>query len=885
VRRHLAVLIATASATCAASAQPFVWTNPAGGNWNDPSNWSPALVPNGPTQSAQVELLGTYIVDMDMSPTLLGLSISNPGATLRLLAGTTLTLEGPTFSNAGLVIVNPISQNARTVVQCSSDCEIVGAGTLQLRATGANGESALLRTNGGSARVTNRSTISGYGKITAILTNEGLISTSGPGRQMQFIGASQVNNGLILATDSATNYLATPFMHQGPGGIIRADNATNLVLASIYGGRIEAVNGGRTLLPIVPGALLYPADTSSGPVLIEPGATVRATGIHHDGIITINSTGASQETVLRAFSDTTVLSGDAQDCTIVLNGRPDDLQTAQIRTDSSEDFRFVVEPSCVITGTGRITADLTNNSIISARGASGIIEYTGLIKHNNGTILATDGGTNVIRCAITQGPDGVIRADAATTLIASSQITNGRIEAVNGGVTAIRDATAFFPNTRTSGPMIVTNSTLYLASDHVHDGDLIVNYPSSVTLGGVLGGGSGRCSILLNGHPDNPAGTRIAVPTPTGVLTIDPSCTIQGCGKLVGNFINNTTITCRGPGQRFVYELGTMTNNGTMLATDGASMEISGDVSQSSSGRIIADNLDLGSGSLSGGSLEISPGGRIAIDGYMRWNLGTPTKGQAQVRPGKTLAFFGATSTHDGIITLEPTASLPTALRFETTTVFGGGTGHAHVMLNDPSAQIWGTPGASVVFDATSKISGIGRILIPCTVAGQLSPGTSPIATGFFELQAPMTLSDTARLSIKVRTADPLAVDRLTSTQPISLGGTLKVSLLPSYSPTLGDSIRFIQASALSGTFFSTELPPLVGTPYKFRVQYTATQARLRVVCKADFNNDSTIDFFDYLDFVASFALEDPPADLDGNGQVDFFDYLDFVQAFDAGCE
>ncbi|MDX2146239.1 MAG: GC-type dockerin domain-anchored protein [Planctomycetota bacterium] len=54
--------------------------------------------------------------------------------------------------------------------------------------------------------------------------------------------------------------------------------------------------------------------------------------------------------------------------------------------------------------------------------------------------------------------------------------------------------------------------------------------------------------------------------------------------------------------------------------------------------------------------------------------------------------------------------------------------------------------------------------------------------------------------------------------------------------------------------------------------------------CPADFNGDEQIDFFDYLDFVASFSDELPAADFNGDGQVDFFDYLDFVQAFGNGC-
>lgn len=54
--------------------------------------------------------------------------------------------------------------------------------------------------------------------------------------------------------------------------------------------------------------------------------------------------------------------------------------------------------------------------------------------------------------------------------------------------------------------------------------------------------------------------------------------------------------------------------------------------------------------------------------------------------------------------------------------------------------------------------------------------------------------------------------------------------------------------------------------------------------CKADFNGDGILDFFDYLDFVAAFSGNDPSADFNGDGVIDFFDYLDFVAAFAEGC-
>lgn len=55
-------------------------------------------------------------------------------------------------------------------------------------------------------------------------------------------------------------------------------------------------------------------------------------------------------------------------------------------------------------------------------------------------------------------------------------------------------------------------------------------------------------------------------------------------------------------------------------------------------------------------------------------------------------------------------------------------------------------------------------------------------------------------------------------------------------------------------------------------------------LCGADVNVDGTLDFFDYLDFVALFSGGARESDFNADGMVDFFDYLDFAMAFSSGC-
>ncbi len=59
-------------------------------------------------------------------------------------------------------------------------------------------------------------------------------------------------------------------------------------------------------------------------------------------------------------------------------------------------------------------------------------------------------------------------------------------------------------------------------------------------------------------------------------------------------------------------------------------------------------------------------------------------------------------------------------------------------------------------------------------------------------------------------------------------------------------------------------------------------------LCRADYNRDGFVDFFDFDDFVSCFegvsCVAGQDADFNDDGFVDFFDFDDFVLAFEEGC-
>jgi hypothetical protein len=1077
LHKTLAIL-ALLSAAGAARAQTFVWNNAAGGPWNNALNWTPNTVPNAGTHIAEIGVAGSYAVDLSINPSLLGLTITNSGATLRVLGGTGLTLVGPSLANAGAIIVNPAAINAGTFIQCNADCAFTGTGILQLNAFPGNIDAAYLQT-GGAARITNAAghTISGNGRVYALLTNNGVISTSGSGNQLQYSGSAKVNNNLIRAQNLATTVMSIG-LTQGPSGVLRADNATTSIGGiTVTGGRIEAINGGVTTIA---GAPSFDVAASTGPLNLPGGSSITFVGAghRHDGVITVNSNAVNAGTFLQ-FNANGTLRSDTTTCQVVLNASTGNLDSSILQTGGAA--VLTVDPTCTISGFGRVYANLVNNSTISTSGAGKQIQYLGSAKTNNGLFLAHNGATNTVSIAVSQGASGVIRADNATNSITGVALSGGRLEATNGGTTVI-SGTPSFNIAASAGPLNVPagSGITFLGAGHRHDGVITVN-SNAVNAGtflqfnanGTLRSDTTTCQVVLNAFPNNldtaiiqtaggavltiaptctitghgnihasivnnstiatsgagkqiqylgsaktnnglflaqsgatntvsiaisqgasgviradnatnsiagialtggrleatnggttvisgapsfniaasagplnvPAGSGITflgaghrhdgvitvnsnaanagtflqfnttgtlrsdtttcrvvlnansanldssyiVTGGAAVLTIDPTCTITGHGNIHASIVNNSTITTSGAGKQIQYLGFSKTNNGLLLAQNGAANTVSIAVSQGASGVIRADNAtnSIAGIALTGGRLEAINGGTTVISGVPSFNIAA-SRGPLNLPGGSGITFLGSTHRHDGAITVNSNAAnAGTYLQFNVNAILRGDSGACQIVLNATPANLDSaylqTGGNAVLsIDPTTTISGRGRIYARTNIAGTVAPGFSPSTTAPIEGRNAIEFSDSARLEIKVAGTGAGQFDRLTNSNSVVANGTLAVTLLPSYTPVADDAFVILSGSILSGTFDTLQLPALDEPLLKLAVRYTTSQAILFVTCKGNFNSDEITDFFDYLDFVAAFSSEDPSADINGDNQVDFFDYLDFVSLLDA---
>jgi hypothetical protein len=133
-----------------------------------------------------------------------------------------------------------------------------------------------------------------------------------------------------------------------------------------------------------------------------------------------------------------------------------------------------------------------------------------------------------------------------------------------------------------------------------------------------------------------------------------------------------------------------------------------------------------------------------------------------------------------------------------------------------------------------------------------------PTHTGFInDVNAAGTSVGTSAFHAIRWTSDGQSVDLNTFRSPLS-GWTLEV------------------ASAVNNSGLIVGTGTLRGFPRAFML--------VPVTCRADFNRDGTLDFFDYLDFIDDFSNARTTSDFNLDGTLDFFDYLDFVDAFSVGC-
>jgi len=118
-----------------------------------------------------------------------------------------------------------------------------------------------------------------------------------------------------------------------------------------------------------------------------------------------------------------------------------------------------------------------------------------------------------------------------------------------------------------------------------------------------------------------------------------------------------------------------------------------------------------------------------------------------------------------------------------------------------------GNPLDGMVIYPFGDVSGNGVIVgsqrIVCY--GLISPGASP---GTLTIDGDVTMEGSATLSIELGGIAPGEFDQLIVTGNAVVSGTVNVSFVNGFSPTVGDAFPIIQSGSQDGTFNTVVMPP-----------------------------------------------------------------------------
>ncbi len=621
--------------------------------------------------------------------------------TLTIGAGSELAVENyPSSLVVGSALTNTGNLVIRNGGQVSvANCDIENDGTITLRYGGTYGGGSLWCSAGaelvgtgdlvfdsdghiqGPGTLTQRPghTIRGYGgSIEAPLENEGTVNADVANYWLELTGAAKTNAGTIKATNGAHLDIHTT-VDQSNGGELLADGTNSQIRlgngATIIGGALLTANDG---LFHSEGGLVTATFTdviNLGDVQIANGGTLAVTGssLFNDGVIGLHY-GGTWGGAHMLFENTMPLDGTGE--VFVSDGHIDTAAGVTLTNTADHTIRG---------RGGSILADLVNEGTITAEYPPYALHISDKPKTNNGTMIAKNGAFLDIHTTINQGAAGQVLADGAGSqvrLAGGAVIVGGTLDSPNGG--AFTCAGGNVTTTLTD----VTN----LGDVQFADGATVVLTGTTTnnagTIGLYYGGGSGGAhmwieeDVTLQGSGELFLSDGDVDSAPGVTLTNAADHTIRGRGgNVLAALVNDGTVTAEFAPYAVGISDKPKTNNGTMIAKNGALLDIHTTVTQGAAGRLVADGAGsqvrlAGGSAIVGGTIDTPNDGRLTCGGGGVTATLTDVTNLGDVRfsNGATAVLDGTTTNNGGTIGL----------------YYGGGHGGGHLRF-DSDMTISGT--------------------------------------------------------------------------------------------------------------------------------------------------------------------------------------------------
>jgi hypothetical protein len=769
------------------------------------------------------------------------------------------------LTNDGTLTINPDLVGAGTGINFTDSSSLTGTGSVVLAV---NGGLSDVRTSAGAVMThAPTHTIRGRGRITAAMINNGTVTADDTGAAMEISGSPKVNNATMQSTNGAVLNISNTTVTQNPGGVILAtgtDSQTVISGSTVIGGVVRGNSPAR--VSINSSDSTFDAVRTLGTTEVLGFRTLGViNGLTNDGVMSINPTSIGAATGMR-FDDSSSLGGTGR-LVLVANSNLSEVRTATGQT-------MTHAATHTIEGRGRISASMINNGTISANVAGAAMELTAETKTNNATIRAINGATATITTTIEQNTTGRITADGAgsTIRLQGATIDGGVVEGINGGKAEVNGSDSAFVGVRFEGNGDVAGfRTLSISGGLTNNGLIRVNPDLVGAATGLnfddssLLGGTGRVEL-------SSVGSLSEIRTAPGQsFTQGPSHVIDGRGRISGAMTNNGTVSANVAGGTLQLTGNPKTNNATMRAVGGGSLELQPFINQGAAGTITGGRLR----SLNGGTFVVPSGVSnptlVGVDSQTTINV---------------FAFrdlgIGPGCVNNGRIVMNPDqVGAAATMRFTGNHTLGGN-GVISLATNNTLAVLAGDAGVTLVtLGPGQRLEGIGRVIVPLEMRGTIAPGLS-LGT----LNATESIEMTPTATFEAEVSAPETADRLASTSEFVADGTLDVRFIDGFNPAGYWGATIVTATqGVSGRFDTILAPVPADSRLAVRARYLPNEIRIGAVCKPDINFDGMLNFFDISAFIALYNVQDPDADIAGPfGVWNFFDIAAYIAQYNGGC-
>jgi len=717
--------------------QTSTWVGASSSSWSTATNWNPSNTDpnNGADSISDFNVVFKSVTSPDVSPTLnISATIDSmtlgTGGSLNIQGGNNLTLNGPTLSNNGVIVVNSNQSSFSTL---SLTGTLSGTGTVSLN------EGTTQAVLAGTITQSAGQTISGFGEITANLTNNGTVDANTSSQTLSLVTSTMINDATMEATGGGTLAISGIEVAQSGGQVVASNGVVELInsgqisggtITTSAGGLVEATNSTTSSLTNV---------TNSGLIDIVGGSNIDVGGtLTNNGTITINSNSSSSSEM--SFGGVT-LSGTGA---IVLNSSGTGANIAGTLTQDA---------GHTISGYGEITASLTNDGVVNANALNQTLSLTSNM-NNNLTLEATGGGTLALggtNVHVTQGTSGeILASNGVVDLINGDNVAGGTLNTGSGGVIQVTNSSVagLSGDPTNLGTLNITGgSGLNVGGNLTNNGTITINSSdssnSTMTFTGTTLSGSG--TIVLNG----PTAQAVLA----GALNQSSGNTISGFGEITASLTNNGLVNANVSSETLFVSGTSATNTSTMEATSGVLVFNNGVAVTNTGGNINAtgNSVIIGSATITGGTLNSASSQLIFAEGATFGALTISANSTVDVPAGLNLTLDGSTLTNNGTINLNYNDSSFSTLQVDSNTLL---TGTGSLTLDAPTTQAVIATGTSdtLTQDIHHTISGFGEITAQFvnngTVDANISSETLTLLTSNMTNNATMEATSSGTLSI-----------------------------------------------------------------------------------------------------------------------------------------